>query len=186
MPFLFFHRLILSTHHRQVLTRTQVLGSKQTGKTSFLRLLLETSDIAPSATLEQRAELEAFLSHSLKSSKRSRAYSHSAHSHLSHSHGPPSSYSHQGISSPSGGGNPSGTHSPSFNSVQIEIMDSPTDRLLLTVIDTPGLDFSPGRELVLEQQTNSLVYELESRFGETLVEESKVVRKGGADRHIHL
>jgi septin family protein len=65
-------------------------------------------------------------------------------------------------------------------------MDSPTDRLLLTVIDTPGLEFSPGRELVLEQQIISLVHEIDSRFAETLIEESKVVRTSKGDQHIHL
>lgn len=73
-----------------------------------------------------------------------------------------------------------------FKSARIEIMDSPTDRLLLNVIDTPGLDFSTGRELVLEQQTNALVHELDSRFAETLIEESKVIRTNKGDQHIHL
>jgi septin family protein len=43
-----------------------VVGGKQTGKTSLLRLLLETADVSPVATADQRSALDRFLKNSVK------------------------------------------------------------------------------------------------------------------------
>ena len=65
-------------------------------------------------------------------------------------------------------------------------MDSPSENMLLSVIDTPGLEFGAGKELVLEQQINSLVREIEGRYADTMIEESKVIRTSKGDGHVHL
>ena len=44
-----------------------MVGGKQTGKTSLLRLLLETADVSPVATADQRSALDRFLKNSVKS-----------------------------------------------------------------------------------------------------------------------
>ncbi|EUC63443.1 septin family protein-loop GTPase, partial [Rhizoctonia solani AG-3 Rhs1AP] len=49
-----------------------------------------------------------------------------------------------------------------------------SDRLVLTVIDTPGLDYSEGAELELEKAVTGLVKYVDSQYAETLGEESKV------------
>ena len=121
----------------------QVVGARGTGKTTFLRLLLETADISPSATLDQRSSLESFLAHKPR----------------------PTS---------------------AIKTLSIEIMDSPSENMLLSVIDTPGLEFGAGKELVLEQQINSLVREIEGRYADTMIEESKVIRTSKGDGHVHL
>ncbi|CEL62540.1 Septin-9 OS=Homo sapiens GN=SEPT9 PE=1 SV=2 [Rhizoctonia solani AG-1 IB] len=61
-----------------------------------------------------------------------------------------------------------------------------SDRLVLTVIDTPGLDYSDGAELELEKAVTGLVKYIDSQYTETLGEESKVVRQSKGDQHIHL
>jgi len=43
-----------------------VVGGKGTGKSSLLRLLLETADISPTATVDQRTAVERFLKSSIK------------------------------------------------------------------------------------------------------------------------
>jgi septin family protein len=73
-----------------------------------------------------------------------------------------------------------------IKSLNVEIIASISERLLLTVIDTPGLEFSSGRELVLEQQTNGIIREIDKRYAETLIEENKVVRSSKGDQHVHL
>ncbi|KAG9126643.1 hypothetical protein FRC07_002656, partial [Ceratobasidium sp. 392] len=60
------------------------------------------------------------------------------------------------------------------------------DRVLLKVIDTPGLDFSEGAELELEKAVTGLVKHIDSQYAETLGEESKVVRQSKGDHHVHL
>lgn len=60
------------------------------------------------------------------------------------------------------------------------------DRLVLTVIDTPGLDYSPGAELELEKSVTALVKYVDTQYAETLGEESKVVRQSKGDHHVHL
>lgn len=126
-----------------------VVGAKGTGKTSLLSLLLSTSDLSPTTTLDQRANLENFLSNATSSAQ---------------------------------------THNPteSITTLQLEILDSPATSLLLTVVDTPGLDFNPGKELVLEGQVRAVVREIERRYGESMVEEARVIRGGRGEGFLHL
>jgi septin family protein len=72
------------------------MGGQGTGKTSFLRLLLETADISPTATPDQRAAMDKFLN--------------------------------------------AGTKRTQFiQTACVEICESRFDRVLFSVIDTPGL-----------------------------------------------
>ena len=57
-----------------------------------------------------------------------------------------------------------------IQTVAIEICESKYDRIALSVIDTPGLDFQPGRELSLERQVSSIVRYLDAQFADTLNE----------------
>ncbi|KAG6909130.1 hypothetical protein DXG01_001882 [Tephrocybe rancida] len=91
-----------------------IVGGKGTGKTSLLRLLLETADISPTATIDQRAALDRFLRASTKTTQ-------------------------------------------SIETACIEICESRFDRVLLSVIDTPGLDYMEGKELKLERQVNTVI-----------------------------
>ncbi|GLB38335.1 putative TRAFAC class TrmE-Era-EngA-EngB-Septin- like GTPase superfamily, septin GTPase family protein [Lyophyllum shimeji] len=120
-----------------------VVGGKGTGKTSFLRLLLDTADISPTATVDQRAALDAYLRGTTKATQ-------------------------------------------SIQTACIEICESRFDRVLLSVIDTPGLDFGEGKELKLERQVNSIIKYVDAQYADTLSEESKVVRKNRGDQHIHV
>ncbi|KAL1738921.1 hypothetical protein HDZ31DRAFT_69484 [Schizophyllum fasciatum] len=74
---------------------------------------------------------------------------------------------------------------PAIATACVGIPDSPAHRLLLSAIDTPGLDFAPGRELALERQVAALVKYLEAQYADTM-SESKVVRQSKGDQHIHL
>ena len=103
----------------------QVAGAKGAGKTSLLRLLLETAEVSPTAPPEQRIALEHFL---------------------------------RGAARPT----------REIHTTGIEICESRYDRLLLSVIDTPGLDF--GDELTLERQVSSIVRHMEAQFADTLSE----------------
>ncbi|KAI0661929.1 Septin-domain-containing protein [Cubamyces menziesii] len=120
-----------------------VAGAQGTGKTSLLRLILETAEPSPTATADQKAAMERFLR-----------------------------------------GAPKRTES--IQTACVEICESKYDRLLLSVIDTPGLDFQEGHELKLERQVSSMVKYLDAQFSDTLNEESKVVRQSKGDQHIHL
>ncbi|KAI9058282.1 hypothetical protein FKP32DRAFT_1582289 [Trametes sanguinea] len=120
-----------------------VAGAQGTGKTSLLRLILETADISPTATADQKAAMDRFLR-----------------------------------------GSPKRTET--IQTACVEICESKYDRLLLSVIDTPGLDFQEGHELKLERQVSSIVKYLDAQFSDTLNEESKVVRQSKGDQHIHL
>ncbi|KAJ7863054.1 Septin-domain-containing protein [Mycena olivaceomarginata] len=120
-----------------------VVGGKGTGKTSLLRLLLETADISPTATVDQRAAVQRFL------------------------RGPPKA-------------------TPIISTACVEICESRFDRVLFSVIDTPGLDFLEGRELKLERQVNGMIKYIDAQYADTMSEESKVVRKSKGDQHIHL
>ncbi|THV00811.1 hypothetical protein K435DRAFT_793786 [Dendrothele bispora CBS 962.96] len=91
-----------------------VVGGQGTGKTSLLRLLLETADISPGATVDQRAAVDHFL------------------------RGKPKSTS-------------------AIRTACVEICESRYDRVLFSVIDTPGLDFTEGRELKLERQVSAIM-----------------------------
>ncbi|KAJ7672783.1 septin family protein [Mycena rosella] len=120
-----------------------VVGGKGTGKTSLLRLLLETADVSPAATVDQRAAVQRFLR-----------------------------------------GSPKATQL--IQNVSLELCESRFDRLLFSVIDTPGLDFLEGRELKLERQVNGIIKYVDAQYADTMSEESKVVRKSKGDQHIHL
>ncbi|KAG6831925.1 hypothetical protein H0H92_006526 [Tricholoma furcatifolium] len=120
-----------------------VVGSKGTGKTSLLRLLLDTADISPTATIDQQTALDRFLRGPTKSTK-------------------------------------------SIETACIETCESRFDRVLLSVIDTPGLDFAAGKELKLERQVNDIMKYIDAQYADTLSEESKVVRKNRGDQHVHV
>ncbi|KAJ6613291.1 septin family protein [Mycena sp. CBHHK59/15] len=120
-----------------------VVGARGTGKTSLLRLLLDTADVSPTATVDQLAAVQRFLR-----------------------------------------GAPKGTQS--IQTACVEICESRFDRVLFSVIDTPGLDFHEGRELKLERQVNGIIKYVDAQYADTMSEESKVVRKSKGDQHIHL
>ncbi|KAF9483467.1 septin family protein [Pholiota conissans] len=120
-----------------------VVGGKGTGKTSLLRLLLETADTSPSATVDQKAAVDRFLKGSTKATQ-------------------------------------------AIQTACVEICESRFDRVLFSVIDTPGLDFLEGRELKLERQVNSIIKYVDAQYADTMSEESKVVRQSKGDQHIHL
>lgn len=105
----------------------QIAGAQGTGKTSLLRLILDTADISPTATADQKAVMERFLR-----------------------------------------GSPKRTEA--IQTACVEICESKYDRLLLSVIDTPGLDFQEGHELKLERQVSTIVKYLDSQFVDTLSE----------------
>lgn len=98
-----------------------------TGKTSLLRLLLETADLSPTATMDQRAAIERFL------------------------HGKPKS-------------------TTGIDTAVVEICESRFERLLFSVIDTPGLDFVEGRELKLERQVSSIIKYIDNQYADTMNE----------------
>lgn len=106
---------------------SQVVGAQGTGKTSLLRLLLDTADISPTATADQKAAVERFL------------------------RGAP-------------------RRTDSIQSACVEICESRYDRILLSVIDTPGLDFQESHELRLERQVTAIVKYLDAQFTDTLNE----------------
>lgn len=52
----------------------------------------------------------------------------------------------------------------------IEICESRFDRVLFSVIDTPGLDFQEGRELKLERQVNAVLKYVDAQYADTMSE----------------
>lgn len=120
-----------------------VVGGKQTGKTSLLRLLLETADLSPAATADQRSAVDRFLKNSFKSTS-------------------------------------------GIQSASVEICESRFDRIMFSVIDTPGLDFQEGKELKLERQITSILKYIDTQYADTMSEESKVIRQSKGDQHVHL
>jgi septin family protein len=120
-----------------------VAGAQGTGKTSLLRLLLDTADISPTTTAEQRASFDRFMRGGVKATSR-------------------------------------------IHSATIDIHESRFDRVLLSVTDTPGLDFQEGRELKLERQVSGIMKYLDGLYADTMSEESKVVRQSKGDEHVHL
>jgi septin family protein len=105
------------------------VGGLGTGKTSLLRLLLDTADISPTATPDQRAAVGNFLRGSLERTQE-------------------------------------------IKTACVEICESKYDRVLLTVIDTPGLDFHESRELNLEWQVSSILKYVDQQYADTLSEVS--------------
>jgi septin family protein len=73
-----------------------------------------------------------------------------------------------------------------INTAVVELAESASDRLLLSVIDTPGFDFRPGRELQLERQVSGIMKYVNDLYAETMGEEAKVIRENKGDQHIHL
>ncbi|KAG8836611.1 hypothetical protein FRB91_006140 [Serendipita sp. 411] len=120
-----------------------VAGPRSTGKTSMLKLFLETSEISSTATPEQKLSVETFMTKSRKSTR-------------------------------------------SLQTVCVEIAETRYDRILLTLIDTPGLSYAEGEELSLERSVSALVKYLDQQYDETMGEESKVVRQSKGDQHVHL
>jgi septin family protein len=104
-----------------------VAGARGTGKTSLLKLFLDTSDISSTSTPEQRLSVQNFLSKSRKSTR-------------------------------------------SLQTACVEIAETRFDRVLLTLIDTPGLNFEEGKELGLERAVSGLVKYLDLQFDETMGE----------------
>ena len=96
-------------------------------KTSLLRLFIDTADISPSASAEQRASVETFL-------------------------------------------NNSSNRTESINTACVEICESRFDRILLSIIDTPGLDFQEGHQLKLERQVSDIVKYLDLQYADTMDE----------------
>lgn len=105
----------------------QVVGGQGTGKTSLLRLLLETAEISPTASTEQHDAMKKFLN---AGTRRTQA----------------------------------------IQTACVEICESRFERLLFTVIDSPGLDFSDGRELRLERQVAGVINYLDSQYADTMSE----------------
>lgn len=106
---------------------------KRIGKqSSLLRLIIDTADISPTATVEQRKSMDNFLQESTKRTQR-------------------------------------------INSACVEICESRFDRVLLSVIDTPGLDFQDGHELKLERQVSVIMKYLDLQYADTMDEVSSGV-----------
>lgn len=59
-----------------------------------------------------------------------------------------------------------------IHSASIEISESRFDRVLLSVTDTPGLDFQEGRELKLERQVNAILRYVDAQYADTMNEVS--------------
>jgi septin family protein len=108
-----------------------VAGARGTGKTSLLKLFIDTSEISSTATPEQKLSVETFVSKSRKSTR-------------------------------------------SLQTACVEIVESRFDRVLLTLIDTPGLNYAEGQELDLERSVSSLVKYLDNKYDETMGEVSRL------------
>jgi hypothetical protein len=89
--------------------------------------LLETADISPTATADQRAAMDKFLREPLKRTQ-------------------------------------------IIQNACVEICESRYDRVLLSVVDTPGLDFHENRALKLERQVSGIIKYLETQYGDTMSE----------------
>lgn len=95
-----------------------------------MRLLLDTADISPAATGDQRVALDRFLKGGLK-------------------------------------------HTQAIDTACIEICESRYDRVLLTVIDTPGLEFTTGKELDVEHQVTNIIKYIDEQYAATMNEVRK-------------
>lgn len=106
-----------------------VAGGQGSGKTSLLKLLLNTCDISPTAGGPELAAIKKFTGSATKPTK-------------------------------------------ALRTVSVEVCEERHERILLTVIDTPGFDFGDGKELELERSVSSVVRYLDSQFAETMGEVS--------------
>jgi septin family protein len=61
-------------------------------------------------------------------------------------------------------------HTQSIQTACVEICESKFDRVLFSVIDTPGLDFLEGHELKLERQVSSIMKYLDTQYADTMSE----------------
>jgi hypothetical protein len=104
-----------------------VAGGRETGKTSFLRLLLQTCEVSSNASSEQKAAVDRFMQGRVARTK-------------------------------------------ALRSACIEVADHRYGGVLLTVIDTPGLNFLEGRELELERSVSGIIKYLDLQFAETMDE----------------
>jgi hypothetical protein len=107
---------------------TLMVAGQRTGKTSFLRLLLDTSDISQMATKDQLASIAKFV---------------------------------QGSS-----GHTSHIRTASFDIELDAQFNSASQRLTLSLVDTPSLDFS--EETSAERLVSELLRHVDSRFAEGL------------------
>ena len=89
--------------------------------------MLETADISPTATGDQKAAVDRFLKGSTKATQ-------------------------------------------AIQTACVEICESRFDRVLFSVIDTPGLDFQEGRELKLERQVTSIIKYVDAQYADTMTE----------------
>lgn len=106
-----------------------VAGARGTGKTSLLKLFLDTSEISSTATPEQKLSVETFMGKSRKSTRK-------------------------------------------LQTACVEIAETRFDRVLLTLVDTPGLSFDDGQELELERSVSALVKYLDLQYDESMGEVS--------------
>ncbi|KAG8991355.1 hypothetical protein FRB94_014615 [Tulasnella sp. JGI-2019a] len=120
-----------------------VAGGVGSGKTSFLKLFLNTCDVSPTASGSETANMKQFLEAPTRRTK-------------------------------------------SLKTVSIEVCEDRHDRVQLTLIDTVGFDFDQGRELEMQLGVSSVIKYLDQQFAESMLEESKVVRKNKGDQHVHL
>lgn len=61
-----------------------------------------------------------------------------------------------------------------------------TNKVQLSLCDTPGIDFELEDTFEIERKVSSLLRHVESRFTKTLAEENKVQRIARSDEHVHL
>lgn len=64
----------------------------------------------------------------------------------------------------------SGKRTERIDTACVEICESRFDRVLLSVIDTPGLDFQEGHELKLERQVSSVMKYIDLQYADTMDE----------------
>lgn len=96
-------------------------------QSSLLRLLIDTADISPGATVDQRSAMDRFLRDSYKRTEH-------------------------------------------IDTACVEICESRFDRILLSVIDTPGLNMQEGNELRLERQVSGIMKYLDLQYADTMDE----------------
>ena len=89
--------------------------------------MIETADISPTATADQKAVVDRFFKGAAKSTE-------------------------------------------SVTTACVEIYESRFDRVLFSVIDTPGLDFGEGRELKLERQVGGIIKYVDMQYADTMSE----------------
>ncbi|KAG8857948.1 hypothetical protein FRB96_005439 [Tulasnella sp. 330] len=120
-----------------------IAGGLGAGKTSFLKLFLNTCDVSPTASESETAHVKRFLEAPTR-------------------------------------------HTKNLKSLSVEVCEDRHERVQLTLIDTVGFDFDQGRELELQLGVSSVMKYLDQQFADSMLEESKVVRKNKGDQHIHL